>query len=147
MMSLPGTRCENNTWNPDCHRGEGGAARSTLRRKDLWFFVGAALFLVLLFFIWHQNNSLRLAAEVARLELTREALRTHVLEQGVLVTQLRQPAKLVAEASSGHMESLDLAGRVYVKAPRREETNRNGGKTWLASVGLGVAQARAADGR
>ncbi len=147
MMSLPGTRCETQTWNPDCRRGEGGSARSTLRRKDLWFFVGAALFLVLLFFIWHQNNALRLAAEVARLELTREAMRTHVLEQGVRVTQLRQPALLTADAAPGEMESLDLAGRVYVRAPRRRGEAQGGGKTWLASVGLGVSQALAADDR
>jgi hypothetical protein len=147
VMSLPGSHCETRTWNPDCRRGEGGSARSTLRRKDLWFFVGAALFLVLLFFIWHQNNSLRLAAEVARLELTREALRARVLEQGVQVTQLRQPAMLMADAAAGDLEGLDLAGRVYIKAPRRGEEPRSGGKTWLASVGLGVSQARAADGR
>ena len=63
MLSIPAA--EARTWDPHSHRGEGVAARHALRRKDLWFFLGLLLFLVLLFFVWQQNRGLQLAADVA----------------------------------------------------------------------------------
>ncbi len=133
------------TWNPHCRRGEATKTDSTLRRKDLWFFMGLMLFLVLLFFIWQQNRGLRLAAEVARLEQGRDALRQKVLEHAVAVAELRQPEVLLADAGAGDLTALDLASRVFVRGGPRRGERRAARDTWLASVGLGVSQAFAAE--
>jgi len=144
VLSIPATGTR--TWDPDCHRGEGASARQSLRRKDLWFFVGLLLFVVLLFFVWQQNRGLQLAAEVTRLEVRRETLRTKILEQGVVVAQRRQPLQLMSD-SAGELALSDLQGRIFVPAARAARAQGRGQDTWLASVGLGVAPALAADGR
>ncbi len=147
MLSFSGSHAPTKTWNPDCHRGEATRAERTLRRKDLWFFLGVGLFLVLLFFIWQQNRGMRLAAEVTRLELRRDALRAQVLDNGVAVAQLRQPDLLMRGEVSSELANLDLASRVFVRAPKRRNARLPAQDTWLASVGLGVSPALATEGR
>lgn len=147
MLSFSGSPAPTKTWNPDCHRGESSRAERTLRRKDLWFFMGVGLFLALLFFIWQQNRGMRLAADVAHLEQRRDALRAQVLDRGVAVAQLRQPELLMRGDASAELANLDLASRVFVRAPKRHRSRLPERDTWLASVGLGVSPALAAEGR
>lgn len=139
------------TWNPHSRRGEVHSQATAVRRKDLWFFVVLAVLLVLLFVVWQQSRGMQLGAEVARLELRREALRGRILEQAVLVAQRRQPAALGQEgaalAEGTALALSDLEGRVFVGKLGRDQAQRGGSDTWLASVGLGVAPALAGDDR
>jgi hypothetical protein len=149
MMSLAGQTTR--TWNPDCHRGETRSRETALRRKDLWFYLVLAVLLVLLFVVWQQNRGMQLGAEVARLELRREALRTKILEQGVVVAQRRQPAALAqegeGEGADAGLAISDLEGRVFVGKLGRDQATTVTSDTWLASVGLGVAPALAGEDR
>jgi len=151
MMSFSGH--ETRTWNPDCRRGEVHSRETALRRKDLWFYVVLAVLLVLLFAVWQQSRGMQLGAEVARLELRREALRTQILEKAVLVAQRRQPAALARETAGEAIDGeadfalSDLAGRVFVGKLGRDQAVSGTSDTWLASVGLGVAPALAGENR
>lgn len=149
MMSFSGQ--PSRTWNPDCHRGEAHSRETALRRKDLWFYLVLAVLVVLLFVVWQQRRGMQLGAEVARLELRREALRTQILEQAVLVAQRRQPAALAQEGEGGDAEAAlaisDLEGRVFVGKLGRDQAAPATSDTWLASVGLGVAPALAGENR
>jgi len=144
MSMLPGHPTR--TWDPDSRRGEGVHSRDTLRRRDLWFFVGLALFALLLWFVWQQNRGLGLAGEVARLEDERDALRARILELGVAVARERQPERLLRDLPEAQLASRDLDGRVFVPVAA-EALPRHEASAWLASAGITVPAARAADGR
>lgn len=159
MLSLP--TAEARTWNPHSHRGERRGRDGALRRKDLWFYVALAVLLVLLFVVWQQNRGMQLGAEVARLELRREALKTRIVAQAVRVAQRRQPGALCVEAAApagtgttGNATNAetglslgDLEGRVFVATTARTPAAASARDTWLASVGLGVAPALAREDR
>ncbi|MBN2171130.1 MAG: hypothetical protein JW819_07425 [Candidatus Krumholzibacteriota bacterium] len=143
MSLLPGHPTR--TWDPDSRRGEGVHSRDALRRRDVWFFVGLVLFALLLWFVWQQNRGLRLAGEVASLEAERDALRARILELGVAVARERQPERLLRGLPAAQLASRDLDGRIFIPVaagdlPRRESS------AWLASAGITVPAARAADG-
>ncbi len=149
MMSFSGQPAR--TWNPHCQRGEMRSRETALRRKDVWFFLALAVLLVLLFVVWQQSRGMQLGAQVARLELRREALRTQILEQAVLVAQRRQPAALAQESEGapreGELALSDLEGRVFVGKLGSDQASTGTSDTWLASVGLGVAPALAGENR
>lgn len=160
MLSLP--TAEARTWNPHSHRGERRAREAALRRKDLWFYFALAVLLVLLFVVWQQNRGMQLGAEVARLELRREALSTQIVAQAVEVAQRRQPGALGVEATAPEPGSDaladaakaeaglslgDLESRVFVATTASAPAPAGAQDTWLASVGLGVAPALAREDR
>ena len=168
ILNAPETR----VWDPDSRRGERGPGRSSLKRRDLWFFFGILAFMVLLFFVWQQHRGLRLADDVARLEARREAVGTRLVEMGVEVTRLRQPDFLFSkplasqpeakkpaankpkaskpeagESGESELAEGEIEGHIFVAAApwvRAPEPAR-GQDRWLASVGLGVPQVLAAD--
>ena len=149
MMSFSGQPVR--TWNPHCQRGEMRSPETALRRKDLWFYLVLAVLLVLLFVVWQQSRGMQLGAQVARLELRREALRSQILEQAVLVAQRRQPAALAQESKGGERDGnlalSDLQGRVFVSKLGSDQATTGTSDTWLASVGFGVAPALAGEDR
>ncbi|MBM4117928.1 hypothetical protein FJ251_09320 [bacterium] len=157
MLSLPGS--EARTWNPHSHRGELRGREGALRRKDLWFYFALAVLLVLLFVVWQQTRGLQLGAEVARLELRREALQTQIVQQAVRVAQRRQPGALGVEVASAPAAASaaadpeaglslgDLEGRVFVATTAGAQAPARPQDSWQASVGLGVAPALARDDR
>lgn len=158
MLSLP--TAEARTWNPHSHRGERRGREGALRRKDLWFYFALAVLLVLLFVVWQQNRGMQLGAEVARLELRRDALQTQIVAQAVRVAQRRQPGALGVEAAAPAADAAnaaanpedglslgDLEGRVFVATTASAPAPSGAQDTWLASVGLGVAPALAREDR
>ncbi len=136
---------EGRRWDPDSHHGEDALSKSSLRRRDLWFFLGILAFVVLLYFVWQQNRTLRLADEVARLEVRRQALQARILERSVEVTRMRQPDWLMGDVALAEGETGGLRRRVFVQASRRARPERDtASDTWLASIGFDVPQALAA---
>jgi hypothetical protein len=134
-------------WNPDSRAGEGILRRECLRRVDLWFFIGIALFIGLLLFIWQQDRALALADEIARLEARKEAMQIRILESGVKLTQLRQQAPLEGRIWADNEDMIDLTERVFVFAADLldDAPQVAGGDTWFASVGIGAAAALASE--
>ena len=130
----------------DDENGENIFSRNSLRRRDLWFFIGIMAFVILLFFAWQQNRGLRLADEIARLEARYEALQTRILERGVEVARLRQPDWLMSEVALGSVEDRGLGTRTFIWASPLPEPERGRSTTdaLLASVGFEVPRALAA---
>lgn len=134
-------------WDPHSRRGEGLLNHRSRKRRDLWFFIGILAFAILLFFVWQQHRGLRLADEVAHLEARTEAMRTRLVEAGVEVTRLRQPDHLLGSHQLASLNGGELERRVFVPVQSSPEAagSEPARNTWLASVGLEVPRALAAD--
>ncbi|MCP4548906.1 MAG: hypothetical protein GY835_20830 [bacterium] len=135
------------TWNPDSRRGEGTSGNRLLKRADIWFWIGLLVLSVLIYLVGQQSMSIKIADEIARLEMEKESLQDVLRQREAVVLSLSQIGNLIDTTDETDLENTDLTGRVFVRAEPLPEMYKVGEKTMttLAGIDFSVAEALASE--